>query len=423
MTGFVRVHPLKKLHWAHSPQLMWVVAMAFVLLQFSLQLSTGIMLNQLIHSFHLSALGAGFLSSIYFITYVGLQTPIGIIVDRFGPRRTLSVGAFICGLGLLVFACSQSFLIAILGRILMGIGCSGAFVCTLQITADRFNPNRYTFYVAMLESICMLGSLLFGLVFAELLEHHSWRHGMMVACIIAFGLSALSWLIIRDLAHDKKPLKFPEFFGYFKKLIGNSSIWLNGIYGGILFSIITAFSSFWGLIFLIKAEHLSTPSATFYCSFVLLGAAIGAPLFGLFYHKVTHKRRFVFCHCVTASILMAWLIQFAPQSLAVNLVILFVLGYISMVYLICYPNAKRLANPEAASTAIGFTNTLCVITAPLLQVTIGWLIDLQAKMIHPAQVLTGQSDSYAYQQALMIMPLLLIIASFLAWRLPFLEDK
>src|SRR5690554_5562331 len=122
---------LKKLWQPNNPVLSWIVwsvSAVFLLFQFFLQLSSADIVAGLMESFSLNALGAGLLASSYYYIYVILQAPAGILIDRFGPRRLLTLGAFVCGLGCWIFSMSLQLDWAVFGRLLMGTGAAFAFV-------------------------------------------------------------------------------------------------------------------------------------------------------------------------------------------------------------------------------------------------------------------------------------------------------
>lgn len=86
-------------YWLHSPWMMWAVSIFFVLFQFSLQLSTGVITKQLMYTFSLTAFETGLISAAYFVSYLNLQIPAGMMIDRIDPRRLLSYGGLIYALG------------------------------------------------------------------------------------------------------------------------------------------------------------------------------------------------------------------------------------------------------------------------------------------------------------------------------------
>src|SRR3984957_11174190 len=100
-----------------TPRLAWIVwgtSAVFLLFQFFLQLSSADIVGGLMESFSLTALGASVLASTYYYIYVTLQAPAGILIDRFGPRRLLTLGALVCALGCWLFASSQQLVWAVL---------------------------------------------------------------------------------------------------------------------------------------------------------------------------------------------------------------------------------------------------------------------------------------------------------------------
>ncbi len=82
------------------------------------------------------------MSGAYYYVYVVLQTPAGMLIDRFGARLILSLGALVCALGCGLFTVSHAIWITDVGRILMGGGSAFAFVGTLYLIGNWF-PAAY----------------------------------------------------------------------------------------------------------------------------------------------------------------------------------------------------------------------------------------------------------------------------------------
>src|SRR5262249_59818838 len=90
----------------------------------------------------LSPAEIGLLSSIFFLAFAAVQIPLGMALDRFGPRICLVVGAAITVVGAVVFACAASPGVLIFGRALQGLGTAGSFVASLPLYAPRVPPHR-----------------------------------------------------------------------------------------------------------------------------------------------------------------------------------------------------------------------------------------------------------------------------------------
>ena len=74
--------------------------------------------------FELSPSDLGFLTSMYLLAFAAFQLPLGVLLDRFGPRRTQTVLMALTGVGALIFAASGGLWGLSAGRALIGIGCA-----------------------------------------------------------------------------------------------------------------------------------------------------------------------------------------------------------------------------------------------------------------------------------------------------------
>ena len=116
-------YPPLRLAW-----FIWGLGALFYLIGFFQRVAPAVMTAELMREFQISAAGLGNLSGYYFYSYVAMQIPTGIIVDTWGPRRLLSLGALVAGVGTLLFAVSPNLAWAGIGRLLIGGSVAVAFV-------------------------------------------------------------------------------------------------------------------------------------------------------------------------------------------------------------------------------------------------------------------------------------------------------
>lgn len=407
-----------KTHTSTQAWLIWLASAVFVVFQFFLQLSGGVIVNDLMHSFTINALGAGILSSTYYYVYVSLQTPAGMLIDRYGPRRLLTVGAIVCAIGCWLFASSAHVMPAEIGRILMGGGSAFAFVGSLFLISQWFAIEKFGFMVGIAETLGTMGTIAGNIYLAQVLNQFGWRSTMLGAAGVALLISALCWLIIRD--RPKIPLQAEKiapdeshFLQHVMALFKSKTAWLNGIYCGLIFSVVTVFVALWGIPFLIKAYQMSLTMATIVSSFLFLGLALGCPLVGISWPKIKHRKLALSLAAFLMAILLTLVIWHTQLPLVALFICMLLLGLMSSIYVINYTIAKEIAPPEAISTSIGFTNTLAVITAPLFQPLVGAILH----HVHELNT-ANQLDQYTvfdFQIALMVLPVALMIAAVIAW--------
>ena len=93
-------------------------------------------------SFGISGTLLGVLGSAYFYSYAIMQLPTGLMADSWGPRKTVSVFLVLAGLGSAVMGLAPNLAVAILGRILVGIGVSTVFVCNFKLLSEWFTARQ-----------------------------------------------------------------------------------------------------------------------------------------------------------------------------------------------------------------------------------------------------------------------------------------
>jgi len=398
--------------------LVWTISALFVLFQFFLQLSSGEIVAGLMKSFHLSAFGGGILASAYYYIYVALQTPAGILMDRYGPRRLLSMGALVVMIGSGVFAIAPNVWVALLGRLLMGTGAAFAFVGSMNLVSRWFPAERFGFMVAMAETMGMLGILIGGSSLAVLVDQVGWRYCMYGAVGISALLAIGLWLIVRDspanvtsIYHRPKGEMWPDL----KKLMQRKSAWINGLYSGFMFSIVTVFVALWAVPYLQQAHHLSLLSSALVCNFLFVGVAIGGPTMGWIDSHFPARRYLLVGGAIAAAFVLSFIIYFPQLPIWGVSALMFVLGLLSSAYVLNFVIANEIATPQIRSTSIGFVNMFSVGMAPILQPLIGLFLFLLARHVVGAN---AHYSTVQYEVALTILPLCMLGAAIIGAFLP-----
>jgi predicted MFS family arabinose efflux permease len=184
------------------------ILVSLYLLGFSnlfLRSSFGVMAPELEHEMGMSPALLSTVASAFFIAYALMQIPTGMMLDRFGPRRVLSAMMLFTAAGTALFAAGETAQTLTLGRILMGIGCSGAFTGAFYILAMWMSPERVVTQTGALNSFAAVGNLCATAPFAALITFIGWRESYwLFTCGIALLTVALA-LFVRDTPPDHPP--------------------------------------------------------------------------------------------------------------------------------------------------------------------------------------------------------------------------
>lgn len=165
------------------------LAAIYLVSQF-LRNSVGVIAPDLAAEIGLSAGEIGLLSSAFFFAFAAAQVPLGVAIDRYGPKRCMLVCGVIAILGALEFAIATTPGGLIAARILMGLGSSCYLMAPLALYARRFAPERFTVLAGIQIAIGTIGTLFVTAPLAWASATIGWRTtflavaGLMTACAV-----------------------------------------------------------------------------------------------------------------------------------------------------------------------------------------------------------------------------------------------
>jgi len=392
-----------------TPLRIWFVSVLFVLFQFFLQLSSGVVIGEIMYDMHLSALIAGALSASFYIVYTGLQIPVGVLFDCKNPRLLLSVTTLLCSIGCFAFASSYSLAGLFAGRTLIGIGSAFAFVGLSHLLREHFPLRQFSFMIGLSETIGLLATVIGIISLGSIVSRWGWRYFICGAGVVGIVISMLAWRYIPAQPASKTPIQ--HYQQQVLAILKNKKLWINGAFIGLTFTIVTVFGAMWASSFIQVKLNCSIKEASFINAIFFLGTAISCPAFGWLGARLTRRKPLIFASSLSTTILFLILIYWPTQSHIWVGSLIFMVGLCCGAYILTYPIANELSPAGSLSTCTGFINTLALVTTPLLQPFVGFLLDLSSA--------TGTSYTLEnYQSALLVIPGSLLISCILACYLP-----
>ena len=397
--------------------------------EYFLRISPSVMEGALRNHFNLSATGFGLLSAFYYYAYVPMQLPVGVLMDRFGPRRLLAIACLICVIGTFMFADTFLFGVAAIGRFLVGLGSAFAFVGVLKLATIWLPEDRLAMVAGMATALGTIGAMIGDNLLGGMVTWVGWQQTVNFTAIFGIGLIFLLWFGLRDKeVHQGEEGTIDSL----KKsmidlgiIVRNKQIWINGMYGCLVYLPTTVFAELWGIPYLRHAHGLTQSGANLCNSVLFLGFTIGAPLMGFISDKLKRRKLPMMVGASGACIVMI-VILYAPGLNATSLsVCMFLLGLLYSVQSIVFAVGREVSPKEAAGTAIAMTNMVVMIGAMFLQPLVGRLLDwsllrreaLSSLPFHgiPVDKMQQLYTAEDYQFALSIIPLGILIAVILTF--------
>lgn len=367
---------MKQKQWVRGA-ISYTVAALFLLYEMALQVSPGVMTQELMRDFGIGAGLLGVMAAVYFYSYTLMQVPSGMCYDRLSVRLIVTAAAALCTLGAFIFALASNGLIAALGRFCMGFGSAFAFIGVLTVAAHWF-PSHFALLVGVAQFLAAAGALIGVAPLAVFVERSSWRAVIFALGWLGVGVTLLSFLLIRDCPSRLKRAALPgqELRVQCREVFQKSQNWWVALYAFCSWGPIAVFASLFGVPFLAAHYAISPREAAAAVSMVWVGNAISSPFLGFFSDAARRRRPFLWGSAAIGLVATAVVVYGDGLPFAALLIALFALGLASSGQILCFAVAREMNAPTVVSTAMGLTNMAVVAGGALLQPLAGWLISL-----------------------------------------------
>ena len=173
------------------------LGLLYIVSQF-LRNSVGVIAPNLIAEIGLSPIEIGLLSSIYFFCFAALQLPLGVALDRFGPKLCMLVSVVVTVLGAVVFALASHAGGLIVGRALLGFGTASFLMAPVALYARWFPPDRFSTFAGIQLGVGSLGAIFATAPLAFATASFGWRASFLGVGACAALIGILIWLIVTD---------------------------------------------------------------------------------------------------------------------------------------------------------------------------------------------------------------------------------
>lgn len=391
------------------PWVMCSLGAIYYCYEYFLRISPSVMASDLMRAYHLTGGQLGSLSAFYYHAYVPMQIVVGILMDRYGPRRLLTIACLLCVVGTVLFVGNhKSLALAAAGRFLVGFGSAFAFVGALKLATIWLPPNRFALVSGIITCLGMIGAMIGDVLLRALIDQIGWQATLYISAFAGVFLALALWFIVRDhnpyMANPQHhEMDFRKLFVGLWAALRKPQIWLNGLVGLLLYTSLSVFAELWGVSYLEQARGLSKVSAANANAMVFLGWAIGAPFWGWFSDYIRRRALPIQLASLGAVIFSCMLIYMPVLSPVSLYVLLFAMGFASSVQILVFAICHELSHIRIAGTAIAFTNLIVMLGGSIFQPSVGALLDSRwsGEIVNGALVYGAAS----YKLALSVLPI------------------
>ncbi|MBI1779626.1 MAG: MFS transporter [Proteobacteria bacterium] len=392
----------------------WSVGGFFFFYAFVLRVSPSVMVEELMRDFAVGGALLGNLSAFYFYAYAGLQMPLGVLMDRLGPRRLMAGAAVLAAGGTLLFALADSITGAYLGRLLIGAGSACSWVGALTLATLMFPPARFALLGGLTQTAGTVGAIFGQAPLGAAVDAFGWRGAMTATALIGLILAILFWTVVEERPrHAATP---SAFLGGFRRAAMNRETWLCAICGLAFTAPILAFAGLWGVPYLAAAYGMARPEAAAVLSFCFVGLGIGAPILGWLSDHLGRRKAPLIAAGALSTASLALILYLPSLPIWLICVLLCLNGAGTSALVLTFAAAREHNPPGVSGAAYGIVNTAVIGSGAVFQPLVGLLLDLQwqGEMLAGARVFTPESYRLAFASLLAACVLGLVAGSLMS---------
>ncbi|WP_188499046.1 MFS transporter [Pullulanibacillus pueri] len=357
----------------------------------------GLITDQLMKEFSVSASTIGLLASIQFLAYAGLQVPIGVLSDRFGPNFFLVFGTLLNGIGTVIYSLSPNEAIMMMARLLVGIGDATIWVNLVLILSQWFKAQEF---VSLLGFAGMSGSggfLLATVPFSAWIALSGWRMPFFIVGIILCLCGILLYFILIRLPKNiikepPQPVKVSSSKTEYKRektlklllrIFSERQAWATFLCHFGLVGTYVGFIGSWAIPYGMHMYHMTRSSASQLVMIGLIGAIIGAPLMSWCSSRLGMiKRPYMIIHLLAFLSWLAFFILNGKPPMAFLIVLFLLIGFGNGGSALTFAAVRKSFDLKEVGVVSGFANMGGFLSAVLLPSFFGKILDIFPEASH-----------------------------------------
>lgn len=366
----------------------WVVfasVMLTYLLMASQRTAPGLITDQVMRDFNVTASTIGLLASIQFFIYTGLQIPMGILADRFGPNYFLIIGAILTGVGTIIYSLGTHEFVLFFARMLTGMGDATIWVNLVLILSGWFSAKEFVRLIGLAGMTGSLGFLLATVPFSAWIDFLGWRGAFFSAGLLLCLCGILLYFVLL-----KKPKQIfqnepvvvtnnaerEKTGAILRRIFSSRQAWALFLCHFGVVGAYVGFISSWAVPYGMSVYGMTRSDASELVMIGLIGALIGAPLTSWISSRLaTIKRPYVVVQMI---ILLCWscfLLFNGQPPFFLLLVLFFIIGFGYGASALTFAAVRQSFKVTESGIVSGFANTGGFLSAVLLPIIFGNILD------------------------------------------------
>jgi len=376
--------------------------------------SVGVIAPNLIADIGFTPDGLGILSGAFFLSFALAQIPLGVALDRYGPRICMVSLMGLAVAGCLLFAYGQSEASLTFARILMGLGCSGLYMGPLTLFSRWFATRQFSTMVGVILAVGTIGTLMATTPLAWATQIYGWRGTFVLVSGIIVVVGALGWLILRDAPpgdpfHERKRETLTESLGGVRAVMKVPDFWPVFVMHLVCYASFVTLLGLWGGPYLNDIYGFDIVRSGNFLFVLALAQIIGLFFWGPMDRLTDSSKRPVLVGVLMFTAFMATLAIW-PKLPVLGVLVLFVLLGLASAYVpVLTSHGRRLFPQNLVGRGLTLLNMSVIGGVFLMQAATGYIIAAFTPIIDGAGV--KHNSLQAYQACFAFIAVSVLVAA------------
>jgi predicted MFS family arabinose efflux permease len=375
----------------------WMIASIFYAYQYLLRVIPKMMLEDIMQQFGIGTAAFGQFTGVYYIGYSLLHLPLGIMIDRYGPRNVMTGCILLTVAGLLPLLYAEQWIYPVVGRFLIGLGSTAAILGVYKVIRLSFDEKKYSRMLSLSTTIGLAGAIYGGGPAIGLRESIGFDGSIQVIALAGVVLAAVTYFFVPDsrTSSDKS-----VWFEIKEILFNRKVIWMC-FFAGFTIGPLEGFADVWGSVFLKNVYNYEGTVAAALPSIIYIGMCLGTPLLSFIAERRGNYLGTIMGACCTNAIIFVALLfwQFPVEVVFINF---FLIGICCGSVILAIYKVTTYVQASVSGLAIAVANMIVMIFGYAFHTVLAGVVNAMG----------GTSSPEALTYATAVIPLTLALGAF-----------
>ena len=299
-----------------------------------------------------------------------MHLPVGIMLDRFGPRKIMTACILLTVVGLMPLIFADHWIYPIAGRFLIGLGSSAAILGVFKIIRMTFSEARFPRMLSLSVTIGLIGAIYGGGPVSFMREKLGYQTVVELFALVGIALAAITYWIVPNIKSSLQSTILSDI----KEVLGNGKVIFSCVFAGLMVGPLEGFADVWGSAFLKQVYGLESSIAASLLSLIFIGMCFGSPLLSLMAEKIDNYLLAIIGAGLAMAIVFSLLLlcNIVPGVLSAAFVLV---GICCAYQILAIYKASTYVREEVAGLTTAVANMIIMIFGYAFHATIGAVVN------------------------------------------------